>query len=112
LDATTLSHLLRAADFGLAPHPWALIGKSGAAAAMLDHGLPVLVPRDEWRLRGGAGPGTADGDPLLVRLAGLDAAATDRWLARRHEPRPALPRITDAFLQTLAEPLRPAESSR
>jgi hypothetical protein len=102
LDATAISHLLRAADFGIAPHPWALIGKSGAAAAMLEHGLPVLVPRDEWRLRrASATAAAAPGDPLLVRLAGLDAARTDRWLASRRPPEPALPRIADDFLAAL-----------
>ena len=101
LDETTVSHLLTAADCGIAPHPWALIGKSGAAAAMLDHGLPVLVPRDDWQLRGpSAPPATPDG--LLVRLAGLDSDRTDRWLARRRGPNPALPRITGAFLGSLA----------
>jgi hypothetical protein len=96
-----VSQLLRTADFGIAPHPWALMGKSGAAAAMLDHGLPVLVPRDEWHLRGGTEADLSGVDRLLARLKDLDAAATDRWLARRQTPRPALPRVTAAFLKSL-----------
>jgi hypothetical protein len=106
LEETNVSRLLQAADLGIAPHPWALIGKSGAAAAMLDHGLPVLVPRDDWRLRGAVvAPATMD--PGLTRLAGLDEAGTDRWLATRRTPAPALAAITDAFLETLtrASPL-------
>jgi hypothetical protein len=47
--APVLSAWLRLADFGIAATPWHLIGKSGAAAAMLDHGLPVLVPRDDFQ---------------------------------------------------------------
>lgn len=106
-DAANVSHLLAAADFGVAPHPWALIGKSGAAAAMLDHGLPVLVPRNEWTLRGAHSPPTSERNPLLARLAGLDADGTDRWLAARHPGRPALPGTTTAFLQALeSAPLR------
>lgn len=102
LDSLTVSRLLGAADFGIAPHPWALMGKSGAAAAMLDHGLPVLVPRDDWRLRGGTpSPETETIDPLLTRLAGLGEAATDRWLAARRAPSPTLPRVADDFLQAL-----------
>lgn len=104
LDETTVSHLLQAADLGLAPHPWALIGKSGAAAAMLDHGLPVLVPRDDWQLRGNGAPNAASAtDPLLERLNGLDDARTDRWLATRRPPAPALPRVTTEFLFTLEQ---------
>jgi hypothetical protein len=97
----TISQLLLSADFGIAPHPWALIGKSGAAAAMLEHGLPVLVPRDEWKLRSLREQPPATHDPLLVRLAGLDAAQTDRWLAARRPPQAALPQIAEKFLHSL-----------
>jgi hypothetical protein len=100
-DAARVSELLRSADFGIAPHPWALIGKSGAAAAMLEHGLPVLVPRDDWRLRVASSvPATAP-DALLARLAELDPGRTDRWLAARRTPESALPRIADALLEVL-----------
>lgn len=97
----TISQLLLGADFGIAPHPWALIGKSGAAAAMLEHGLPVLVPRDEWKLRGVREQPVATHDPLLVRLEGLDADQTDRWLMARRPPQAALPRIAENFLRDL-----------
>ena len=102
VDGPTVSRLMRAADLGLAPHPWALIGKSGAAAVMLEHGLPVLVPRDDWQLRGDAAPTGVAADPLLTRLAGLDAAGTDRWLAARRAPQSSLPGIAEEFLQALA----------
>lgn len=101
LSASEISRRLQSADFGIAPHPWALIGKSGAAAAMLDHGLPVLVPRDDWRLRREPAPVTEDEEPLLARLAGLDEIRTDRWLASRRAPDSALPRVATAFLQSL-----------
>jgi hypothetical protein len=108
LDEAGISHLLGAADFGIAPHPWALIGKSGASAAMLEHGLPVLVPRDDWRLRGGPAPAEAALDPLLVRLAGLDPVRTDRWLAARRPPESMLPPIANAFLAALESSPAPA----
>jgi hypothetical protein len=38
-----ISQFLRAVDFGLSPYPERLLGKSGAAAAMFEHGLPVIV---------------------------------------------------------------------
>ncbi len=44
-----VSEILSFADFGISASPWALVGKSGAAAAMLDHGLPVIVSRDDAR---------------------------------------------------------------
>jgi hypothetical protein len=110
LDAAAISHLLCAADLGIAPHPWALIGKSGAAAAMLEHGLPVLVPRDDWKLRGAAPLPPAAPDPLLVRLAGLDAARTDRWLAARRAPESALPRTADAFLEAMEPTSSPSSA--
>lgn len=102
LDAATVSTLLQAADFGVAAHPWELIGKSGAVAAMLDHGLPVLVPRDDWQLRGAPPFPSAASDPLLTRLAGLDAIHTDYWLAARRSPEPSLPAIAGTFLESLA----------
>jgi hypothetical protein len=52
----TISHVLQLADFGIATTPWQLIGKSGSVAAMLDHGLPVIVTRDDWYLRGQDSP--------------------------------------------------------
>jgi hypothetical protein len=100
LPGPELSRHLLSADFGIAPHPWALLGKSGAAAAMLDHGLPVLAPRDEWRLRGPRAPATGD-EPLFARLADLDDARTDRWLALRREPESSLPRVATLFLKSL-----------
>lgn len=101
LDAAAVSSLLRSADFGIAPHPWELIGKSGAAVAMLEHGLPVLVPRDDWQLRRGSAYPRLAADPLLTRLAGLDATHTDQWLARRRAAASALPGVADRFLKTL-----------
>jgi hypothetical protein len=51
-----------AADFGVAASPWQLIGKSGSAAAMLDHGLPVIVSRDDFQAAVTSAP---PGDLLL-----------------------------------------------
>jgi len=112
LEVSDVSQLLAAADFGIAVHPWALIGKSGAATAMLEHGLPVLVPRDDWRLRRGSALPLAAADPLLVRLAGLDEAQTDRWLASRRAPASRLQSTVDAFLASLARATTDAPSLR
>jgi len=42
-----ISAFLRAADFGIASMPWQLVEKSGTTASMLEHGLPVIVNRDD-----------------------------------------------------------------
>src|ERR1700760_4408812 len=39
-------------DFGVSTAPLALIGKSSCVAAMVDHGLPVIVNRDGVHFRG------------------------------------------------------------
>lgn len=60
----TVSALLQMADFGLAASPWYLLGKSGAVAAMLDHGLPVIVTREETP---NGSPTAFPQEPLLYR---------------------------------------------
>ncbi len=47
-----ISRILQSLDLGLATTPHQVIEKSGSVAAMLEHGLPVLVTRDDWHLRG------------------------------------------------------------
>lgn len=44
-----ISQFLQFIDFGIATTPWAIIGKSATVSTMLDHGLPVIVNRDELR---------------------------------------------------------------
>ena len=46
-----ISALFQFADFGIATTPWAIIGKSATVSSMLDHGLPVIVNRDECTKR-------------------------------------------------------------
>ena len=55
---TEISHILQALDLGLATSPYQVIQKSGTVADMLEHGLEVLVTRDDWHLAG------ADARPL------------------------------------------------
>ena len=43
-----ISILLTKADWGVTTTPSHLLGKSGSVAAMLDHGLQVIVPRMEY----------------------------------------------------------------
>ncbi len=47
-----ISWILQTLDLGLATTPLQVIQKSGTAAAMWAHGLPLLVTRDDWHLAG------------------------------------------------------------
>ena len=47
LDSEEVSYWLQHSDFGITTSPSHLIGKSSSVAAMLEHGLPVIVPRLE-----------------------------------------------------------------
>lgn len=42
-----ISEFFNSIDFGIATSPYALIGKSASVAAMLEHGLAVIVNRDD-----------------------------------------------------------------
>jgi hypothetical protein len=100
LPARQISTILRASDFALSAHPWALTGKSGTIATLLEHGLPVLVSRDDWSLRGRlATPGP--GDPLLYKTGELGPGGFGAVLARRREPAPRLPEIAARFCADL-----------
>lgn len=92
-----LSRCLQSADFGIATTPWQLIGKSATAAAMLDHGLPVIVTRDDVSFGLPGGPS----HPLLHRY-GRDTAA---WLTSpptRGTPRSGVAAMAGRFLADLS----------
>ena len=99
LPAERISRLLQAADFGIATHPWALIEKSGTTAALLEHGLPVAVPRDDWRPRIGR-PLPGPVDPLLARTRDITPGRFPAWLRQRREPSG---RLRDVCSQLCAE---------
>jgi hypothetical protein len=60
-----ISKILQSLDIGIATTPRRVIQKSGSAAAMLEHGLKVLVTRDDWRLRGTDAPAEEKSTQLL-----------------------------------------------
>jgi len=88
-----VSMFLQTIDFGIATSPWQLIGKSASTAAMLDHGLPVIVPRDDVDI--GAARLLEGHDPLLERMT----AALPEWLlrVRRREARESLSALSARF---------------
>jgi hypothetical protein len=96
-DAVSLA--LQGVDLGIATSPWALVGKSGAVAAMLEHGLPVAVTTIEHRLRCGAAPEPAP-HSRLYRFDDLFLARVATRSLRRAEPR-ADGRVYERFIEAL-----------
>jgi hypothetical protein len=91
-----IAALFSQTDFGIATTPWSLIGKSATVAAMLDHGIPVIVNRDDVRYKGMR---DEPAPPLLIKM---DDRLPEKILAaKRLPPQPALPRVAAAFLQAL-----------
>ena len=107
------SNVLAALDLALTPNPVALAPKSGTVAACFDHGIPVLVSRDDWQPRGRiAVPPPAE--PLLVPSPAGAPLDLSTVLALRRPPAPRLPAVAQRFVGDLAagspgrsSPMRP-----
>ena len=92
-----ISQLLLSADFGIATTPLALIGKSSCVAAMLDHGLPVIVNRNDVHFAG-----ISESDLTSELLIPLDDKFLERLASvRRLPPKARLPEIATQFLNDL-----------
>jgi hypothetical protein len=93
-----ISELLHSADFGVATTPLPLIGKSATVAAMFDHGLPVVVNREDccWQ----AAPTHDEREAALVVRIG-DGLAERLCTVRRLAPVWRLPEIATRFLESL-----------
>ncbi len=91
-----ISQFLMEMDFGIATTPLALLGKSGTAAAMLEHGLPVIVNRDDVHYPGIDTRGTPEG--VIAMDASLIQALHG---AKRREAHSRLPAVADQFLACL-----------
>ena len=92
--AAAVSQFLMDMDFGIATTPLALIGKSASAAAMLEHGLPLIVNRNDVQF--------ADDIPKAPGVITMDESfAAALREAPRREPRSRLPEVADQFLESL-----------
>ena len=103
LSEEGVSSYLQQLDFGIAATPWALIEKSGSAAAMLDHGLPVLVPRNDWtpRLKPQSSAVREMHHRLIPAWDDHFVNHTD-WLQQKESPGESFPAIAEAFLKDLS----------
>lgn len=97
--AEEVSWFLQELDYGIATTPWQVIGKSGTVAAMLEHGVPVIVSRDDVSFAEST-PTPTPCEPLLYRMDD----DLPRWLAATHRasPRERLPALAAQFLRDLA----------
>lgn len=84
---------------GIATTPWSLIDKSSTTAAMLDHGLPVIVTRDNWSLRHETTPDPFR-HPLLHRLDKNFITNLEEGMPQA-KPNSRLPDIADQFINSL-----------
>ncbi len=100
ISPEALSAILHALDFGAVATPLAMLEKSGAAAAFFDHGVPVVVTRDDCRF---ALPSKVP-SPRSERHHLADEALTN-WLLRTQpkEPQARLPSAAVQFLADLAQ---------
>ncbi len=99
LSARMVSQFLQLVDFGIPTTPWHLLGKSSAAASMLDHGLPVCISPDV--VHGFSGNLAVGGRESLVHRC--DGEMEGKLLAGlpKITPRSLLCEIASTFLARL-----------
>jgi hypothetical protein len=103
-----ISEFLNSVDFGIATTPYSIIGKSATAAAMIEHGLPVIVNRDDLRFKGVAAA-EIDQSPLFLRLS--SQLFENLGEIQRKPPRSLLPEIAERFLTKISRSFAPASAS-
>ena len=96
LSVEEISHFISSLDFGIATTSWELIGKSGTVAALLEHGIPVIVNRDDIHYKGWTETGYS---PLLIKLG--DDLPEKMAMVGRGVPNRILTDITRQFLNDL-----------
>jgi glycosyltransferase involved in cell wall biosynthesis len=92
-----ISQCLLTADFGVSAAPPEYVFKSGTVAAMVEHGLPVLVTRPAGSY--------ADCPPeiLLLGLKNVERHFEVRSL-KKSEPQSLLPAVAAQFIEDLQQP--------
>lgn len=97
LPVERISQVFHEIDCGIATSPYSIIGKSSTVAAMLEHGLPVIVNRNdtEW-----CSPAEQNQEPLLHLMDESLPDELNRGLPRL-SPSSRLPLTARQFLQDL-----------
>ena len=97
-----VSGLLQEADIGLPSSDWLLLDKSGVAAAMTAHGLPMLVVRNGVALRDLPNLAVHHA-PSVFRFDAGDPPDFDRLLSARSRPADSSPQIAQRLIKALAD---------
>jgi hypothetical protein len=97
-----VSGLLQTADIGLPSNGWLLLGKSGVAAAMRAHGLPMLIVRQEHAFRDLAGL-TASHPPPIFRFNAAAPPDFDAVVVSRRPAADTLPEVTRQLMAALED---------
>lgn len=96
------SGLLQEADVGLPPSDWLLLDKSGVAAAMTAHGLPMLIVRNSVSFRNLPNL-TLDHAPSVFRFDATRPPDFDRLAMARTRAAETLPLITRQLIGALED---------
>src|SRR5262249_8169645 len=94
---TNVSRFLLSVDLGIATTPFSLLGKSGSVVAMLEHGLPVVVTRNDILFR--SIPEIAPTSELLIPVDGNFLKRIGA--VKRQTPKPRLPEVAAQFLSDI-----------
>lgn len=94
MEPMDISLILSSADAGLVPTYLGLLDKSGAYAAMILHGLPVICTSPKFWL-------PEDGYPENVWTVGLSEGPVLEHISRRFPPIDRLPAAVEAYLAIL-----------
>ena len=97
-----VSGLLQEADIGLPTGDWLRLGKSGVAAAMSAHGLPMLVVRNDTSYRDLPGFTLSHG-PVVFRFDADAPPDFDRLVTARTRAVDTLPEITRQLVGALKD---------
>jgi hypothetical protein len=100
LEEEQVSRYLQQLDFGVSATPWHLVNKSGGTAALVEHGVPVLVPRADDRIHSHDPSGT-HGRNLLIRASSRDCWQDGAWLTMRRPASDMSSRVALEFISTL-----------
>lgn len=84
--------------FGISTTPWEIIGKSASTVAMLEHGLPVLVNRNDVHYQGWKEMGYS---PQLIRASASFKERIHEY--QRCAPESRLGSVSEAFLRAFSK---------
>jgi hypothetical protein len=102
LGEEQVSRYLQQLDFGVSATPWHLVNKSSGTAALVEHGVPVLVPRADDRIHS-QGPSSTHGRNLLIRASSRDCWQDGAWLTMRRPASDLSSRVALDFISALRD---------